>query len=331
MYESERTLKVNKRTLLLLAASLAILPPAMAQDFPGGKPLKIIVPATAGGTNDIIARAVQPALTAAFGVPVIIENKVGAGGRTGAEDVVRAAPDGHTILMSASHIQATQKWIYRSMPYDPEVDLTPLAMVGMSANVLLVNSAVPVNNVKELIAYAKANPGKLNYSSVGVGTSSHLGAELFKTLTGTFIVHVPYNGSAPAMKDLLAGVTQLQFENMPTALPHLNGGRVKALAVTTAQRSPLMPNVPTMNEAGISGFEAAPWYCFVAPASTPVAVINRWHKELEAAMQKPEFLALMQRTGIQRTSMTPSELLSFQAKENLKWKGIAERSGAKMD
>jgi tripartite-type tricarboxylate transporter receptor subunit TctC len=264
-------------------------------------------------------------------VPVIIENKVGAGGRTGAHEVVRAAPDGRTILMSASHIQATQKWIYRSMPYDPEKDLVPLSMVGLSSNVLLVNSQVPVTNVRELIEYAKKNPGKLSYSSVGVGTSSHLGAELFKTSTGVDIVHVPYNGSAPALKDLLAGVTALQFENMPTALPHLTGGRVKALGVTTRKRSELLPDIPTMSEAGVQDFEAAPWYCFVAPAGTPPAIVSRWHQALEVALQKPEVIAMLQRSGIQRMPMKPDELLAFQTRENQKWKAIVDRAGAKMD
>lgn len=325
------SIMLSLRSILLCVASLTIISAASAQEFPHGQVLKIIVPANAGGTNDIIARAVQPALSQAFGVPVIIENKIGAGGRTGAQEVARAAPDGRTILMSASHIQATQKWVYRSMSYDPEKDLSPLAMVGLSSNVLLVSSSVPVNNVKELISFLRANPGKLSYSSVGVGTSSHLGAELFKSLTGTYVVHVPYNGSAPALKDLLGGITAMQFENMPTALPHIGGGRVKALAVTTPQRSPLLPDVPTMSEAGVAGFEAAPWYCFVAPAGTPPAIVARWNKELEAAMSKPEFVALMQRIGIQRMPMSPEQLLAFQTKENVKWKAIVERSGAKMD
>lgn len=319
------------KVLGLLVSVLLVTASASKAEFPGDR-ITIVVPANPGGTNDIIARAVAPSVSESLGVPVIVENKIGSGGRLGAEAVVRAVPDGRTILMSASHIQATQKWVYRkNMRYDPETDLVPIAAVGISSNVLLVRSALPVNSVQELIAYAKKNPGKLSYASVGVGTSSHLSAELFKSMAGLDILHIPYNGSAPALKDLLGGEVDMQFENMPTALPHLSSGRVRPLAVTTKARSALLPELPTMEEAGLKGFEAAPWYCFVAPAKTPAPVIARLHAELEAAMQKPEVAALLERAGMARLKMTPSELGAFMAAENLKWKEIVEKSGATVD
>lgn len=320
-----------RRRCWLAVLFAAACPLSLAQDFPGTQTIRLIVPANAGGTNDIIARAVQPHLSQALGVPVVVENKVGAGGRVGAQEVVRASPDGRTLLMSASHIQATQKWVYRSMSYDPEKDLVPISMVGLSSNVLLVNSALPIKTVGQLIDYAKRNPGKLSYASVGVGTSSHLGAELFKSSAGVDITHVPYNGSAPALKDLLGGEVSIQFENMPTALPHIPGGRVRPLGVTTRQRSPLLPDVPTLSEAGLKDFEAAPWYCFALPANVPKPIADRWHKELEAALAKPDVVALLNRSGIQRLPMSQQEILSFQGAENRKWKAIVEKSGAKMD
>jgi tripartite-type tricarboxylate transporter receptor subunit TctC len=318
------TLKALCAFLLFLIASHT-----NAQQFPGDRPLKIIVPATPGGTNDIIARAVAPHISQSMGVPIIVENKVGAGGRVGAHEVARAAPDGRTILMSASHIQATQKWVSKSLPYDPEKDFAPISMVGLSSNVLLVNSALPVKTVQELIAYAKANPQKLTYASVGVGTSSHLGAELFKTVARVEILHVPYNGSAPALKDLLGGQVNMQFENMPTALPHLKGGMVRAIGVTTKTRSPLLPEVPTVSESGLKDFEAAPWYCFVAPANTPSQIIARWHTEIEAALKRPDVVAMLRRSGIEPLPMKPAELGAFMAAESNKWRQIAERAGAK--
>jgi tripartite-type tricarboxylate transporter receptor subunit TctC len=201
--------------------------------------------------------------------------------------------------------------------------------VGLSSNVLLVSVSVPAKTVQELIAYAKANPGKLSYASVGVGTSSHLGAELFKAVAGVDIVHIPYNGSAPALKDLLGGQVQMQFENMPTALPHLAGDRVRAIAVTTKARSGMLPDVPSLHESGLKDFEAAPWYCFVAPAGTPAPVIAKWHAELEAALKQPDVSALLKRGGIDAMPMKPEELGTFMAAENRKWKATAERAGAK--
>jgi tripartite-type tricarboxylate transporter receptor subunit TctC len=321
-----------RSTIKLFLASLAVGVSALAQAQPfPSRPIAIVVSYSAGGTNDIIARVVGAAISKTMGVPVVVENRVGGSGGIGAAYVAKSAPDGYTLLTAASNIMVINKWVYKNLPYDPEKDFAPIALAGTVPNMLIVHPSVPANNVRELVAYAKANPKVLNYASSGSGTTAHLAGELFKMMAGVDIVHVPYNGAAPALRDLLGGRVQLMFDNMPTALPLVKNNQVKAFGVTTLARSASLPEVPTMDEAGLKGFEASPWYGFVAPAQTPKAVISRLHSEIAAALRNPEVIAQFTNLGVTVASKGPEEFAAFMAAESNRFRQVAEKSGAKAD
>ncbi len=328
------------RRRLALAAGLATgLPwawPAAAQGAWPARPIRIVVPFAAGGTTDILARALAPELQRALGQPVVIDNKPGAGGNVGADQVAKSSPDGYTLLMGTVGTQSINPALYPKMPYDAQKDFVPIALMAGVPNVLVFNpakaQALGVRDVKTLIAYAKANPGKLNMASSGNGTSIHLSGELFKTMTGTYMVHFPYRGSGPALLDLLGGTMDLMFDNLPSALPHIRSGKLLAFAVTSADRSAALPDVPTVAEAGpVRGFEASSWFGLLAPAGTPAEVVTRVHAETAKALASPALKERLQAQGAIPGNLSPAQFATFIADEATKWTKVVKASGAKVD
>jgi len=314
-----------------VGAVLALLATgAWGQAYPA-KPIRLVVPFPAGGTTDILARAVGQKLTEAWGQPVVVDNRPGAGGNIGAELVAKAAPDGYTLLMGTVGTHAINASLYAKMPYDHIKDFAPVILVAGVPNVLVVNPAVPVNSVQELIAYAKANPGRLNFASSGSGTSIHLSGELFKVMAGVQMTHIPYKGSAPALQDLIGGQVQLMFDNLPSALPQIKGGKLRALAVTSAARAAALPDVPTVAEAGLPGFEASSWFGVLAPAGTPVAIIARLNAEIAKWLASPEAREKLASQGANAAGGSPEDFAKHIAAETAKWQKVVKESGAKVD
>ncbi len=323
--------------LRLLAASVVVAfaavaaPAVYAQATFPTKPIRIVVPFPAGGTTDILARAVAQKLTETGGQPVVVDNRPGAGGNIGAELVAKSPPDGYTLLMGTVGTHAINPSLYARMPYDHQKDFAPVILVAGVPNVLVINPAVPANSVQELIAYGKANPGKLNFASSGSGTSIHLAGELFKTMSGVQMTHVPYKGSAPALADLLGGQVQLMFDNLPSALPQIKGGKLKALAVTSAQRASALPDVPTIAEAGLPGFEATSWFGLLAPAGTPKDVIAKLNGEVAKWLASPEAREKLASQGAIAAGKTPEDFTAHIVAETAKWQKVVKESGAKVD
>jgi tripartite-type tricarboxylate transporter receptor subunit TctC len=313
-----------------LVALFAYGGPTLAQTFPA-KPAKIVVPFPPGGPLDAVGRAIADKLTQAWGQAVIVDNKPGAGGNIGADLVAKSPPDGYTIVMGALSTHAVNPSLYPSMPYDAVKDFVPITLVAMTPNVLVVNPSLPVHSVKELIAYAKANPGKLSFGSGSTGSAGHLAGELFKVDTGVDMVHVPYKGGAPAMQALLAGDTQLMFDNLANSMPQVKAGKLRALAVTTAQRSKLAPELPTMAEAGVPGFDISTWFGLLAPAGTPAAVIAKWNAEVTRILEAPEMRERLALQGAEAAPTTPQQFGAFIAAELAKYARIVKASGAKVD
>jgi tripartite-type tricarboxylate transporter receptor subunit TctC len=324
---------------LLAACSLALLPAlAAAQAWPA-KPVRIVVPFAAGGTTDILARALAPELQRAFGGQAfVVDNKPGAGGNTGATEVAKAAADGYTLLMGTVGTHAINAALYPKMPFDPVKDFVPIVLVAGVPNVLVMNPATAqrlnVNSVADLVKTLKANPGKLNMASSGNGTSIHLAGELFKTMTGTFMVHIPYRGSGPALIDLMGGSMDVMFDNLPSALPHIKAGKLKALAVTSSQRSTALPDVPTVAEAGgavLKGYEATSWFGLLAPAGTPADVVSRVQAEAAKALSAPALKERLQTQGAIPSGMSSTEFAKWIDSETRKWAQVVKASGAKID
>jgi tripartite-type tricarboxylate transporter receptor subunit TctC len=299
---------------------------AHAQGYPN-KPITVVVPYAAGGTNDIIARAVSQKMSENIGVPVIVENKPGAGGNLGAVQVAKAAPDGYTVLTAPVGVLTINRWIYKNPGFDPEKDLTPITLAGSVPNVLLVHPSVPVKNMDELIKHIRGNPNKLAFASMGSGTTGHLSGEMFKMLAGLDIVHAAYKGSVPALTDLLGGHVQMMFDNLPTALPYVKNGKLRAFAVTSITRHPSLPDVPTLAEAGVKGFEATAWFGFMAPARTPKAVVDKLNAEMVKALHDPSVRDRLDAQGVTIVANTPAEFGKIIASESAKWKQVVERSG----
>ncbi len=320
------------RVLSMLVAGLGVLAAAtsQAQTYPT-RAITLIVPFPAGGTTDILGRFVGQALSAAWNQPVVVENRGGAGGNIGAAAVAKAAPDGYTLLVGTVGTHAINASLYAKMPYDTLKDFAPVTQIASVPNMLVVTPSLPVGSVTELIAYAKANPGKLNMASSGNGTSIHLSGELFKVMTGVDMVHVPYKGSAPALNDLMGGQVQLMFDNMPSALPQVKGGTLKALAVTTATRSPAMPDLPTVAEAGVHGFEASSWFGVFAPAGTPKEVVAKLQTEIARILKSPEMTERLAQQGAVAVGNTPEEFGAYVQSELVKWAGVVKASGARVD
>ena len=305
--------------------------PAIAADKYPSKPVTIIVPFSAGGTTDILARIVGVKLGETLGETVIIDNRPGAGGNIGAAMVAKAKPDGYTLLMGTVGTHAINQTLYPKLNFDPIKDFAPLTRVANLPNLLVVHPSVPAKNVQELIAYAKANPGKLNFGSSGNGSSIHLSGELFKNMTGIDMQHVPYKGSAPAVTDLLGGQISMMFDNMPSAIQHEKSGKLRPLAVTTAKRSPALPNVPTIAESGVKGYEATSWFGLLAPAGTPPAIINRLNADLVKILAMPDVKKQMAEQGAEAYSETPAAFAGFIKTETAKWAKVVKASGAVVD
>jgi tripartite-type tricarboxylate transporter receptor subunit TctC len=328
---------MTARRAILIAAALWPLA-APAQPLWPSKPVRIVVPFAAGGTTDILARALAPELQKAFGQPFVVDNKPGAGGNNGAAEVAKASPDGHTFLMGTVGTHAINASLYAKMPYDHVKDFVPVTLVAGVPNVLVLNPAnaqkYGADSVPALIRYAKANPGKLNMASSGNGTSIHLAGELFKAMTGTFMLHLPYGGSGPALIDLMAGNTDLMFDNLPSSLPHIKSGKLKALAVTSATRSAALPDLPTIEEAGgpaLKGFEASSWFGLLAPAGTRIEIVNRMQQETAKALASPALKERLQAQGAIPSGMTSAEFARHIAVETAKWAQVVKAAGAKVD
>jgi tripartite-type tricarboxylate transporter receptor subunit TctC len=318
--------------LAAVAAALAAFPgaSAAADAFPS-HPVKLVVPFPPGGPLDIVGREIAQKLGEAWGQSVIVENKPGAGGNIGADYVAKSAPDGYTVVMGALSTHAVNPTLYQKMPYDAVKDFAPITMVAITPNVLVVSASSPYRSVQDLAAAAKANPGKLAFGSGSIGSAGHLAGELFKIKTGTDITHVPYKGAAPATQALLAGDIAFIFDNLASAMAQVKAGKERALAVTTAKRSPLAPDVPTMAEAGVPGFDISTWFGLLAPAGTPPDVIAKWNGAVVKILESPDMKARLTAQGAEPAPMTPTQFATFIAAEVTKYAAIIKASGAKVD
>lgn len=333
------TFKTNRRLALssiALAATFLIALPAAAQTTWPTKPVRIVVPFAPGGTTDILARAVAPELTKAFGQPFIVDNRAGAGGNVGADLVAKSPGDGYTLLMGTVGTHGINKSLYSKMPYDPQKDFAPITLVAGVPNVMVMNAEkaakLGINNVADFVKYAKAHPGQFSMASSGNGTSIHLAGELFKSQTGIFMTHIPYRGSGPALLDLIGGNVDVMFDNLPSAMPQIKGGKLKAFAVTSAQRSTAMPELPTVEEAGkLKGFEASSWFGLLAPAGTPPDVVSRIQQEVAKALATPAIKEKMLAQGAIPSGNTPQEFAKLIDAEITKWALVVKASGAKVD
>jgi tripartite-type tricarboxylate transporter receptor subunit TctC len=314
----------------LLAAGVFAVAAAGAQGFPD-RPAKLVVPFPPGGPLDVTGRLIAQKLTEAWGQSVVVENKPGAGGNIGADLVAKSAPDGYTILLGALSTHAVNPSLYAKMPYDAVKDFVPITLLATTPNVLVVNPSLPVNSVQDLVAYAKAHPGKLSFGSGSNGSAGHLAGELFKVDTGTDIVHIPYKGGAPATQALLAGDVQFMFDNLANATAQVKAGKLKALAVTTAERSKLAPDLPTMAEAGLPGFDISTWYGLLAPAGTPKDVIAKWNASVVKILNTPEVRDRLAAQGAEAAPTTPEQFAAFIQREIPKYARIVKASGAKID
>jgi tripartite-type tricarboxylate transporter receptor subunit TctC len=321
------------RALVACVAVLACAaaPHVLAQAAYPTKPVRLVVPFPPGGTTDILARAAAQKLTEAWGQQVIVDNRPGAGGNIGAELVAHAPPDGYTLLMGTVGTHAINASLYSKLPYDHIKDFAPIVLIAGVPNVLEINPSLPVTNVQELIAYAKANPGKLNFASSGNGTSIHLSGELFKSLTGVSMTHVPYKGSALALTDLVGGQVQLMFDNLPSSLQFIKAGKLKALAVTSTTRAAALPDVPTMVEAGVPGYEASAWFGILAPAGTPRDVVMRTNAEIVKWLASPDAREKLASQGAIAAGGSPEDFARHIAAETAKWAKVVKESGAKVD
>jgi tripartite-type tricarboxylate transporter receptor subunit TctC len=336
-----RPVSPARRTVLAAGITIGtgLLPlSSFAQAAWPTKPVRMVVPFPAGGTTDILARAVAQELTKSLGQSFVVDNKPGAGGNIGADLVAKAAPDGYTLLMGTVGTHAINKSLYARMPFDPQKDFQPITLVAAVPNVMVVNAekaaARHIANVQDFIKYAKANPGKLNMASSGNGTSIHLAGELFKSMTGVYMTHFPFQGSNPALFSLLSGDMDVMFDNLPSAMAHIKAGKLKPLAVTSATRSAALPDVPTVEEAGgptLKGFEASSWFGLLAPAGTPMDVVNRVQQETAKALATPAMKERLLAQGAIPSGNTPVQFAQLIDREMKKWAPVVKASGAKVD
>jgi tripartite-type tricarboxylate transporter receptor subunit TctC len=319
------------RALAAIAlAGTALAAQAQAQSFPS-KPIRLICPFPPGGAVDIASRAIAAELGRTIGQTVTVENRPGAGGNIGGAEAARATPDGHTIFMTTSGIQAINPVLYPKMQYDPNKDLVPVAALVSLSNVLVVHPSVKANSVAELVALARANPKSLTYASSGSGTSIHMSGELFKQQTQTDIVHIPYKGSAPAVTDLLGGQVNLMFDNIPSALPHIKAGKLRALATTGARRDPTLPDLPTIAEAGVPGYESGVWFGLAVPAGTPKDIVAKIAAEAIKGTRSPEFVKRMTELGYVIIGAGPDQMAEMIRTEVGRWGPVVKASGATAD
>ena len=332
-----RIVSPRRRALVATAFAAALLPlGAAAQGAWPAKPVRIVVPFAPGGTTDILARALAPELSKAFGQSFIVENKPGAGGNIGADLVAKAPNDGHTLLMGTVGTHGINKSLYSKMPFDPQKDFVPVTLVAGVPNVMVVNAekaaARNIHTVADFVKYAKANPGKLNMASSGNGTSIHLAGELFKVMGGVYMTHFPFTGSGPALFSLMAGDMDVMFDNLPSSMPHIKSGKLKALAVTSSERSAALPDVPTVEEAAkLKGFEASSWFGLLAPAGTPQDIVTRIQQETAKALATPAMKERLLAQGAIPSGNTPQQFAQMIDREIKKWAPVVKASGAKID
>ncbi len=322
---------MKRRTLIQAAPLMLTLPNlAMAQAAYPNRPIKYIVPVAAGGGSDMIGRQVCERLSKVLGQSIVVENHGGGGGVIASQMTVKAPADGYTLMQGyvATHGTAPAT---RKLNYDPIKDFTPLGMIGTTPNVLVVNANTPVKDVKEFIQYVKKNPGKFSYGSAGAGSLTHLTAELFKLQTGAFMVHIPYRGIAPATTDLIAGQTQAMFPGLAAALPHIRGGRIRALAVTGNQRHPALKDVPTMEEAGLKGFDAQQWYGVVGPAGMPAPIVKQINDAIAQVLAQPDFRDKLSAEAVELTPMTPNQFLDYMKRDLARWTDLARERKINLD
>ena len=324
-----RAAVLRRTALTLLAGTLALTlgVSASAQNYPN-KPIRLVVTFPSGGAPDILARLFSE--KAQLGQPVVVDNKPGAGGNIGADFVAKSAGDGYTLVLGTVGTHSINGSLYEKMPYDMVKNFSPVSLIASAPNLLVVNNNVPVKTVPEFVAYLKANPNKLSFGSPGVGTSVHVSGELFKSMTGTQMTHVPYKGRQYAIPDLVGGSIQLMFDNMPSALPMAREGKIRAIAVTTAKRSSAAPEIPTIAES-IPGFEATTWFAMFAPAGTPKPVIDRLNAEVLRVFRLPDVAERLKTLGLEAVLSSPEELSAYQASEITKWTKVVKESGAKAE
>lgn len=325
-------LKKLMPALALATAALSATQPAFAQSastYPN-KPIHIIVTFTSGGAPDILGRLIGDKLSAAWGQTVIVENKPGAGGNIGADYVAKSAPDGYNIVVGTVGTHAINGALYQNMPYEMTRDFTPVTLLASTPNMLVVNNNVPAKNLKEFIDLGKKE-GKMTFASSGSGTSIHVSGELFKTMTGIDMQHIPYKGRASAIPDLLGGRVTMMFDNMPSSLPLVREGKLRALGVTSAKRSPAAPDIPTIAESGLPGFEAVSWFALFAPANTPRPIVDKLQAEVSKILKMPDVSKKLMDLGLEPSGSTPDELAAYQKTEIAKWSKVVKDSGAKVE
>jgi tripartite-type tricarboxylate transporter receptor subunit TctC len=315
------------RRALLVAVVLSLSSFAIAQSWPA-RPLRLIVPTAPGGGTDFTGRLVAAKLSETLGQQVVVENRGGGGGSVGADNAAKATPDGYTLLLGSIATHAVNPVLYKKLPYDHIKDFAPVSLIGTVPNVLVVHPSLPAKTFAEFISYAKANPGKINYGSSGVGSPPHLSMELLRSLTGINLVHVPYKGAGPALADLLGGQVQSMCTSLAGQITFIKSGRVRALGVTTAKRNPQLPDVPTIVESGVPGYEVTIWYAVFAPVATPKAIVDRLNAEMVKALNSAEMRERMAQQGMDPAPSTPAELAAFVKVETAKWAKAAKDSGA---
>jgi tripartite-type tricarboxylate transporter receptor subunit TctC len=313
----------------LAAACISVVPVAnsVAADAYPSRPIRMIVAYPPGGGTDIVGRFMAQKLTEQLGQNVVLDNRGGATGNIGTEMAARANPDGYTLLMGNVAPNAINVSLFKSLPYDPVKDFAPVSLVAITPNILVVNPAVAVKTVKDLIGLAKAKPGTINYPSAGIGSSSHLAGELLRSLAGVDIVHVPYKGGGPALVDVLSGQMQIMFATLPAAMPHVKSGKLRPVAMTTAKRSIAMPDLPTIAESGVPGYEASTWYGLLLPARTPASIVDRLHAETVKALAVPELRERLVGQGFEPVGGTPAEFAAYIKSEIVKWGKVIKAAG----
>ena len=323
-------LMLHRLATALMAGSLLWHAVASGQNYPN-RSIRFVVPYAPGGSTDIVARILAQKLSDAMGQQVVVDNRPGAGGSIGADVVAKSPPDGYTMVTAVTGIMAINQYLYRKLPFDPEKDFAPVTQVGSLPLILVVHPSLPAKNVREFIAIAKAKPGQLNYGSSGVGTATHMTTELFKSMAGVDLVHIPYKGSGQVMGDVIGGQLALIFDQIVSSLPHVQGGKLRMLAITSAKRFPSLPDVPTIAESGVPGYESISWAGVAVPAGTPKEIIARLHTEIVKVLAAPDIRERFLRDGIETVGSTPEQFTEHIRRERIKWAKVVKDSGAKAE